>query len=144
MPLIALIALCAVFYAGFEIFAALAGGNINGWLAAVLYNGIGTLIPLIVYIGTTANKGKTTWKGILFAAIAGIAIMLFSVLLANIFNRGGNLSYVIPVIYGSAIVISSIFGIFVLKDKVNLIELAGLGLIVLGVGLVVLARSKIA
>ena len=142
--LIVLIALCAVFYAGFEIFAALAGGKINSWLAAVFYNGIGTLIPLIIYVSTTANKGKTTWKGILFASLAGIAIMLFSVLLANIFNRGGNLSYVIPVIYGSAIVFSGMFGIFVLKDKVNPIELAGLVLIILGVGLVVLARSKIA
>lgn len=59
MPIIALILICAIFYSAFEIFAGLAGGKVDGWLAAVLYNGIGTVIPLIVYFASTV-KGKTT------------------------------------------------------------------------------------
>jgi bacterial/archaeal transporter family protein len=143
MQLVALIFLCAIFYALFEIFAGLAGGKINDWLAAVLYNGIGTVIPLIVYFAISA-KGKTTGRGITFAALAGIAIMLFSVLLARIFNKGGNLTYVIPTIYGTAIVISSLFGWLVLKEKVSGLQAVGLGLVVLGVGCIVLAKLKLA
>ena len=141
MPVIAMIIICALFYAAFEIFAGLAGGKVNSWLAAALYNGIGTVIPLIVYFATTA-KGKTTLKGVILASLAGISIMLFSVLLANIFNKGGNLSYVIPTIYGTAILISSLYGLFILKDKVTALEVVGLVLVVFGVTLIALSRHK--
>lgn len=141
MPLIALILICSLFYAGFEILASLAGGRINDWLAAVLYNGIGTVIPLVVYFLTA--KGKTTWKGIAFASLAGVAIMLFSVLLAHIFNRHGNLSYVIPVIYGVAIVISSLYGILVAKDKTTTLELLGILLVIVGVGFIAFSKHNI-
>jgi len=141
MPLIALIVLCSLFYAAFEIFASLAGGKINGWLAAVLYNGIGTLIPLLAYFLTT--KGKTTWKGVAFAAAAGVAIMMFSVLLANIFNRHGSLSYVIPVIYGVAIVISSLYGILILKEKVTTLQLLGIVFVIAGVSFIAYSKHKI-
>ena len=141
MPVIGMIIICAIFYAAFEIFAGLAGGKVNSWLAAVLYNGIGTVIPLIVYFATTA-KGKTTFKGIALASLAGVSIMLFSVLLANVFNKGGNLSYVIPTVYGIAIAISSLFGLFILKDKVTALEIVGLVLVVVGVTLIALSRHK--
>lgn len=140
MQTLALISLCAIFYALFEVFAGLAGGKINDWLAAVLYNGIGTLIPLIVYLSAT-GKGKTTIRGIFFAALAGVAIMLFSVLLARLFNKGGNLSYVIPTIYGASIILSSLFGYFVLREKVNLLHGVGLAVIAAGITMVVIAKA---
>jgi len=142
MPIIALILICAIFYSAFEIFAGLAGGKVDGWLAAVLYNGIGTVIPLIVYFAATV-KGKTTLRGIIYASLAGISIMLFSVLLANVFNKGGNLAYVIPVIYGIAIVISSVFGLLFLKDKVTSLEIIGLVLVIVGVTCVALSKYKL-
>jgi bacterial/archaeal transporter family protein len=142
MPLLLMMLLCALFYAGFEIFAGLAGGKINNWLAVVFYNGIGTIIPLIVYFAVT-NKGRTTSKGVIFAGLAGVSIMIFSVLLANVFNRGGNLSYVIPVIYGVAILLSSLYGLILLKDKVSALEIIGLILVILGVGCVALAKHKL-
>ncbi len=140
MPLIVLILICSLFYAGFEILASLAGGKINNWLAATLYNGIGTFIPLAVYFFT--RKSKTSLKGIAFAALAGVAIMLFSVLLAHIFNRHGNLSYVIPIIYGIAIVISSLYGILVVKDRITALQLLGILLVVIGVGFISFSKHK--
>lgn len=140
MQTLLLIALCAVFYALFEVFAGLAGGKVNDWLAAVLYNGIGTVIPLVVYLSATA-KGKTTVRGIIFAGLAGVAIMLFSVLLARIFNKGGNLSYVIPTIYGTAIVLSSLFGYLVLREKVSLLHGIGLAVIAAGITMVIVAKA---
>jgi uncharacterized membrane protein len=142
METVLLILLCAVFYAVFEIFAGLAGGKINDWLAAVLYNGIGTVIPLIVYLSTTAAKGKTTIRGAVYASLAGVGIMLFSVLLARVFNKGGNLSYVIPTVYGIAIVLSSMFGYIFLKDKMTTLQALGLGFIVVGVVCIIYAKAK--
>lgn len=142
MQVVILTILCALFYAMFEIFAGLAGGKINQWLAAALYNGTGTLIPLLIYFTLTAKQGKTTTKGIIFAGLAGIAIMLFSILLARTFNKDGNLAFVIPTIYGSAIVFSSLFGWLFLKEKVLGLQAAGITLIAVGVAFVVAAKLK--
>jgi uncharacterized membrane protein len=125
----------------YEIFAALAGGKVDSWLAAILYNSFGAVIPAFVYF-LSRTKGKTTISGIIFAALAGIAILLFSLLLARIFNKGGNLSYVIPLIYGGAIIISSLFGWLFLKDKISVLQGAGLCLIAIGVACVVMAKLK--
>jgi len=143
MTLVVLMILCTVLYASFEIFAGLAGNHINSWLAAVMYNGIGTLVPLIVYL-SVASKGKTTAKGIFFAGLAGVGIMLFSVIFARIFALGGDLPYVIPVIYGGAIVLSSMFGWLVLRDRLSLLQGAGLMLILAGITLVVVAKARVA
>lgn len=141
MEVLILVILCALFYAVFEIFAGLAGGKVNEWLAAVLYNGIGTIVPLVVYFATT-SKGKTTLKGVVYASLAGVGIMLFSVLLARLFNKGGNLSYVIPAVYGAAIVLSALFGVFFLKEKVALLQLMGLALVLIGVVFIVVSKLK--
>lgn len=143
MSVLILTLVCALFYAGFAIFADLAGNGINSWLAAVLYNGIGTIIPLVVYLAVS-SKGKTTTKGIVFASLAGICIMLFSVLLARIFSSGGTLGYVIPVIYGSVILLSSLFGWLVLKNKVNGLQIGGLVLLLAGILMIILSKSRVA
>ncbi len=143
MPLVALILFCTLSYSLFEIFAGLAGGKVDNWLAAVLYNGIGTVIPIIIYF-ISKSKGKTTTSGIIFAGLAGIAILLFSVILARIFNQGGNLSYVIPVVYGGAIVLSSLFGWLCLKEKVGGLQMLGLVLMVVGIAFVVISKIKTA
>ncbi len=143
MPLIVLILLCTLFYTLFAIFAGLAGGKVDNWLAAILYNGIGTVIPFAVYI-MSRTKGKTTASGIFFAGLAGIGIFLFSVILARVFNRGGNLAYVIPVVYGGAIALSSLFGWLALKEKVSGIQAAGIVFIIAGVACVAYAKLKTA
>jgi uncharacterized membrane protein len=143
MSLITLILCCTLFYSLFEIFAGLAGGKVDNWLAAILYNGIGTVIPIGIYF-ISKSKGKTTPSGIVFAGLAGIAILLFSVILARIFNRGGNLAYVIPVVYGGAIVLSSLFGWLCLKEKVSSLQALGLIFVVIGVTCVVVSKLKTA
>jgi uncharacterized membrane protein len=76
--------------------------------------------------------------------LAGVAILLFSVLLARIFNRGGNLVYVIPLVYGGAMVLSSLFGWLFLKEKVTGLQALGLALVVFGVTCIVAAKLKAA
>jgi uncharacterized membrane protein len=142
MQIVVLTILCALFYALFEIFADLAGGRVNQWLAAALYNGVGTLIPLVIYFATA--KGKTTHRGLIYAGLAGICIMFFSVILARLFNKHGSLDFVIPVVYGLAIVLSSAFGWLYLKEKMSGLHALGLAFVVLGVSLIVAAKLRTA
>ncbi|HEY1835550.1 MAG TPA: hypothetical protein VGG13_01890 [Candidatus Saccharimonadales bacterium] len=143
MNAILLTLVAATVYAGFAIFARLAGDNVNSWLASILYNGIGTVVPLVVYLALNA-KGKTSMRGVVFASLAGVCIMLFSVLLARIFTRGGNLGYVIPTVYGGAILLSTIYGWLFLKDKVGGLQLVGLVLLTAGIVLQVVAKVRTA
>ncbi|WP_394846107.1 EamA family transporter [Pendulispora brunnea] len=141
MEIVLLTLACAVFYSIFAIFAGLAGGKIDDWLASVFYNGVGTVVPLIVY-WASSDRGKTTWRGALLAGVAGVGIMLFSVVLARIYTRGGNLSFVVPALYGGAIVLSSLFGWLVLKERVSSLQAAGLAFIVAGIACIVVAKLQ--
>ncbi|WP_394835565.1 EamA family transporter [Pendulispora rubella] len=141
MEIVLLTLACAVFYSIFAIFAGLAGGKIDDWLASVMYNGIGTVVPLAVY-WASSSRGKTTWRGVLLAGIAGIGIMLFSVVLARIYTRGGNLSFVVPALYGGAIVLSSAFGWLVLKERVSSLQAAGLAFVVAGIACIVVSKLQ--
>lgn len=142
MQLIILTVLATVFYSTFVIFAGLAGGKINSWLAVVMYNAIATLVPLGIYLFSSGKENKTTLKGVIFAGLAGVGIMIFSILFAKIFNRGGNLGFVIPTIYGSAIVLTTGFGWLFLKEKVSGLQAAGLALVVVGVVIIIFAKLK--
>lgn len=126
----------------FVIFAGLAGGKINSWLAVVMYNAIATIIPLAIYLFTSAKESKTTLKGVIFAGLAGIGVLIFSLLLARIFNKGGNLGFVIPTIYGSTIVLTTGFGWLFLKEKVSSLQAAGLVLVIIGVAVIIFAKLR--
>ena len=142
MQLIILTVLATIFYSMFVIFAGLSGGKINSWLAVVLYNVTGTLVPLVIYLFTSSKGNKTTLRGIIYASFAGIGIMIFSIILAKIFNKGGNLGFVIPTIYGSAIVLTTGFGWLFLKEKVTGLQTVGLALLVIGVVVIIFAKLK--
>ena len=142
MQLIILTVLATIFYSMFVIFAGLSGGKINSWLAVVLYNVTGTLVPLVIYLFTSSKGNKTTLRGIIYASFAGIGIMIFSIILAKIFHKGGNLGFVIPTIYGSAIVLTTGFGWLFLKEKVTSLQTVGLALVVIGVAVIIFAKLK--
>lgn len=142
MQLIILTVLATVFYSMFVIFAGLAGGKINSWLAVVMYNAVATIIPLGIYLFTSSKESKTTLRGIIYAGLAGVGVLFFSLLLARIFNKGGNLGFVIPTIYGSAIVLTTGFGWLFLKEKVTSLQTVGLALVVIGVAVIIFAKLK--
>lgn len=142
MQVLLLTLLCGLSYTLYVIFAGLAGGKISEWLAAVLYNGIGTVIPLIIYLAAT-TKARTTPKGAFYASLAGIAIMLVSVLLARIFNKGGNLGFVVPTVYGMTILFSSLFGWLALKQKMTGLQVVGLLFVLVGVSCIIAAKLRV-
>lgn len=138
-----LIILATITYALYEIFAAKAGGRIESSLSAVIVNGLGALLPLLAFgLARAAHKTAeaTQQSGIVFSILAGIAIAAFSVVFVKIFAQGGDMSYVIPIIYGGAIILSTIAGIALYKESVSPLQLAGIGVIAAGVAMVVTSK----
>lgn len=143
MPTIVLIAAAGILYALFEIFFSRAAGKINDYLANVIVNGIGLILPLLVFIALRNREGSTATSrtGLVFSILAGLSIAGFTVLLIKVFARGGNLAYVIPLIYGGALVISALSGWFIFKQSSSILEVSGVIIVTIGIVCIVAAKA---
>jgi drug/metabolite transporter (DMT)-like permease len=132
-------------YTVFGLMAGKAGGRIDSSLSSVLFNGIGTLLPLTYYLLSRAVADgpgvATTSRGIMYSLIAGVGIGAFSILLVEVLGRGG-VNFGIPTIYGSSIVAVAIAGWLLFGDKPSGLHFAGIGVTALGVGIVAFASSR--
>lgn len=133
-----LLILATVFYSAFAIFASRAGGRIDASLSSAILNGLGALLPLVVWLLVRETRGNlipSRPSGIMFSALAGVTIGIFTILLVTLYARGGELSYVFPVIYGGSIAITAVVGWAVLGDRFSWLHLAGVIGIVASIGL---------
>ncbi len=143
MPLIILIVFATVLYTLFDIFASRAGNQIDANLSAVIFNGLGAVLPLIIYAYFKLSKGNnlipTSNAGLAYSGLAGVSIAAFSYLLIKIFEKGG-LGYVIPLIYGGTIVLASLAGWLIFKEDVSVLQILGVAVVVIGIGLIVYSK----
>ncbi len=141
------VVIALVSYSMFEIFSSQAGGKIDANLSSSIFNGLGIVIPLGSYVIYNILKRQETLpstpKGIIFSVIAGIAIAIFSIVFVKIFEKGGNVSFVIPLIYGGSIVLTSIISRVWLNEKISLGNIVGLVLISLGFLIIVVSKTSI-
>lgn len=141
MLILVLIIAATVLYTIFNLFVAKTGGAINDNLSAAIFNGLGGIIPLIIYFAVKSKGGVATTKhGLVYALLAGITISAFSIILVSIFSRAANVSFVLPVIYGGTVVLGAIAGIVLFKESVSLTGLVGLGVTTIGLIMVVYSR----
>lgn len=145
MSILLLTAISVILYALFGIFLARMGGKINENLGATIFTAIASLIPLF-YLFYEKFVGKvsavaTTKTGVIYAVLAGIVIAVWNVIVLIIFSKGGNLSYVYPVIYGAgAIAIPSLVGWLFFKEAITLMQGGGILLILIGVALIIFSK----
>jgi len=136
-----LLILATCVYAAFGIFASRAGGRIDPKLSSGILNGLGALLPLAIWQIQRMTRGglmTSTRSGITFSILAGLAVGVFSILLVTLYGRGGELSFVFPVIYGGAIAITAVVGWVALGDVFTWARFAGVTGIVIGIGLLAL------
>ena len=136
-----LLILATVVYAAFGIFASRAGGRIDAKLSSGILNGIGAILPLAIWQIQRMTRGvqvASTPSGLVFSLLAGITVGVFSILLVTLYARGGELSFVFPVIYGGAIAITAVVGWIGLGDVFSWTRLAGVAGIVIGICLLAL------
>lgn len=136
-----LIIMAAILYTAFDLFVANAGGKINDNLAATIFNGLGAIIPLTIYLVVKSKSNTSTSdEGIVYSVLAGISIAAFSIILVNIFERAENVSFVLPAIYGGTVVLGSIAGVFVFKETLTPLALGGIILVTIGLSMLIYAR----
>jgi len=147
MSLLILIILATLFYTLFEVFASRAGNRIDANLSATIFNGLGAIIPIVAYMFYKFIKGTkliaSTTSGIIYSVLAGVSIALFSVLLIKIFEKGGGLAYVIPLIYGGSIILASLTGWLVFKESISGLHALGIIVIIAGIALVIISKLQV-
>ena len=146
MSLIVLIILATILYTLFDIFASRASNGIDANLSSVIFNGLGAILPLVIYIFYKFSKGAnlvaTTSSGIIFSVLAGMAIAIFSILLIKIFEKGG-LAYVVPLIYGGTVALASLTGWLIFKEAVSSLQILGIAVVIIGIGLIVFSKMHV-
>lgn len=141
MSTTALLVLATFTYAAFGIFASRAGGKIDAKLSSGILNGIGAIMPLAIWQLQRMTRGglmSSRPSGLVFSILAGLAVGVFSILLVTLYGRGGELSFVFPVIYGGAIATTAVVGWVALGDAFSWARLGGVCAIVIGIGLLAL------
>lgn len=139
---IVLILIAIVLYTAFDLFVAKAGGKINDSLASAIFNGLGALVPLVIYmVMKNQSKNNFTKEGIVYSVLAGVSIAIFSIILVNIFSRAENVSFVLPAIYGGTVVLGALAGVVVFKEQLNTLTTIGLVITIIGLGLIVYSRA---
>lgn len=140
-----LIIVATIGYAFFQFFSAKAGGKIDGGLVPVIVNLVAVVIPLSLLMIKVANKGNlltTTRSGIVYASLAGLGIAMFAIAFHKIFQYGGNLSYVSPLVFGASIALSTLLSVLFLKETLTVYHLLGIALVVSGIALISFARAQ--
>jgi small multidrug resistance pump len=139
-----LLALAVISYVVFITAVSRAAGRIDDGLSGFIYNGLGALVPLLIFAGMKIADAKgmlpNTKSGIMYSVVAGIALGIFTMLLMRIFQKG-SLGYVMPIIYGSAILLSSVAGWMWFNASINALQVAGMALVVIGIILVGVSKT---
>jgi len=130
-------------YALFGTFNAQAGGRIDPALSSTVFNGVAAVLSLVVVLLQKYAAHSTTIptrvSGVVYSLLAGVAVGAFSILLINIYQRGGQLSYVFPVVYGGAIALTAVIGWLLLSNAVSPLRLTAVAII--AAGIVLLSQS---
>jgi multidrug transporter EmrE-like cation transporter len=133
--------LAMLLYASVMVVGAAGSRNAHAIVVATILGITSTIIPLILVIPDFHRKlGESNKFGMIMAAIEGVLVAFFSIALAKAFVSA-KVGIVLPIVLGGAIFIATIASYFVYKEKVSLIQGAGLILLALGFIIVIYARA---
>ncbi len=130
-------------YSAAILVATFANRQANVSLVALIVNVISVFVP--AYLVSTkwhqVSGSHNSKSGLIASIIGGLLISVFTLSLGKAYELN-NVAVVGPVIFGGAIVITSVLSMFIFKEKILPLQAVGLFLVAVGLGLVVLSRLK--
>jgi uncharacterized membrane protein len=129
-------------YTAAILIGAIASRNANTNIVSAVTNLISVVIPVIIIIPVMSKKTFVSQKyGILMAVLGGLVISLFVLALNKSFTQN-KIGIVAPVVFGGAILLSTVLSSFIFKEKISSIEGAGLVLMLGGLMVLLYARAN--
>ncbi len=118
-----------------------ASRSANTNLVSAITNTISALLPIAVVIPILSKKTIVDQKvGIIYAVLGGLTVALFVMSLNKAFSVN-KVAIVSPIVFGGAILLTTVASYFIFKEKVSLVQGVGLTLLLVGLGLVIYARA---
>jgi drug/metabolite transporter (DMT)-like permease len=131
----------AIFYTAALIAIAAASRKIDSALLNGVGNTLSAVIPLVLAVPFLNQKYITNNRlGLLYAIIAGIFISIFGIFLGKSYAVN-KVAIVSPLVFGGAIFLTAIISAFLFKEKISVVQGAGLAFLFVGLSLVVYARA---
>ena len=134
------IILATLFYSAALLLSAPANRLMDTNTVVAITNILATIIPVGIVLPFLKISTLTQNKyGVLYSIAAGVCIAFFGLALAKSFsiNRVGIIT---PIVFGGTILITSVIGTIIFKEKISLIQMYGLGFVFLGIILVAYAQ----
>ncbi len=133
----ALIAVAALMFGLYNVFIKLSSDHIHAVLGAVVLQFVAAFLGLGLLLATqmqsSAGQLLWSWRGLLLATLAGVAIGLVEILSFYIYGRGIDVAVGNPLIIGGSLLVTTGVGVVLLREALSPVQLAAVGLIGLGI-----------
>ncbi len=140
-----LLAVAAVSFGLYNVFIKLSASHIDAVLGAVVLQFVAAFIglALLLYLRRSADAPlEFSTQGLSLAALAGVAIGLVEILTFFIYSRGIPVAVGNPLIIGGSLLVTTGVGVMLLRESMSPLQLAAIGLIALGVGVLAWAAPR--
>ena len=133
--------LTALFLALYNFFIKLASNHLPAAVGAVVLQLVAAVLGALwlLRLKLQGQPLPLSTKGLGLAALAGLGVGLAEILTFIVFQRGVPASVGTPVIVGGSVLLTALLGMLLLREVLSGAQVAGLVLIVAGIGL--LARG---
>ena len=111
--------------------------SMNATVSGIIINLSAFVCLLIYYLGRSAYKSqsmicKISSANLLLLSIAGACLGIATITFMKAFMSGGNFSIVLPIVYIGIILLSACVGFIIFHEQLNLRQLLGITLSVVG------------
>ena len=131
-----------VFYTIAILIGTLASRTINSVLLSGIVNSVSAVLPLLLSIPLLNKKTFIEFKfGVFLAIVGGISIALFTIALNKSFATN-KVGIVTPIVFGGTIVLTSILGSILFKEKLSQLEIIGIAVLAIGVCIIIYAKMS--
>lgn len=133
--------LALLLFTALNLVSAAASRNANTNLVSLL-TGIGSMvIPFIVVLPSLAKQSFQNQKaGLIMALLTGLLVGLYALAVNKSFTQN-KVAIIAPVVFGGAILLTSVMSYFIFKEKISQTEGIGLVLVLIGLAIIIYARA---
>lgn len=131
-----LLAAAALMFGLYNVFIKLSADHIQAVLGAVVLQFVAAFMGLawLIYLQVAQPAPlQLSTRGVVLAALAGLAIGLVEILTFFVYGRGLPVAVGNPLIIGGSLVVTTSVGVLLLREALDPLQLAAIGLIGLGI-----------
>ena len=133
-----LVAVAALMFGLYNVLIKVSSGHIQAVLGAVVLQFVAAFIglALLIYLYLASPTEFTvTSRGLVLAALAGVAIGVVEIASFMVYGRGLAVAVGNPLIIGGSLLVTTSIGVLLLREALSPLQVAAIGLIGVGIAL---------